>query len=123
MVDLSRWHTKGSVTLSEENWAAVRAEIERLRENGILAAGCQHTDIGCCHKCQREATELHVYLDEQGIGDGTGTLLDRVVQMEHIHHAQLQDIRQTLGRGRTVGRDWQKAALAAENMIISMLEA
>lgn len=83
---------------------------------------CQHTDMDGCPTCQREANELHVYLDEQGIGDGTGCLLDRVVQLEHNQRAALQKIRAKLGSGRTVGRDWQKAALDAENMIIDLLE-
>lgn len=83
---------------------------------------CQHTDIDGCPTCQREANELHVYLDEQGIGDGTGTLLERVVQMEHDHLDQLRKIRATLAKGRTVGRDYEKAALDAENMILDMLD-
>jgi hypothetical protein len=49
-------------------------------------------------------------------------LLRRAAHSEDEWHNMMQIARGKLAHGRTVGNDWQKAALDAENFIIEMLE-
>jgi hypothetical protein len=49
-------------------------------------------------------------------------LLREAARSEEEWRNEMRIVREKLARGRTVGNDWQKAALDAENFIIEILE-